>query len=123
MLMLAPDEGVGFFFLHSRTHPVRRGAWAESLSLWLVGEPSTVSPVRGDAAFDFRARQRFLEHLVAHIDSLEAYFMYRLLHSRQILLGRYRLRRFLCGFLIVHLLVLIDDFHRPGDHFFEPAAL
>jgi hypothetical protein len=47
-----------------------------------------VSRVGGDAAFDFRARQRFLEHLVAHIDSLQAYFMYRVFHSRQILTDR-----------------------------------
>ena len=80
-------------------------------------------PVRCQATFDFARRQRFLEHFIAHVDSLQAYFMHRLFHSRQVLLGLDCAGRFPCGFLIMVLPVPIDDFHRACDHSFEPAAL
>src|SRR6266540_3745492 len=57
--------------------------------------------MRCQAAFDFVARQGFLEHLIAHVNSLQAYFMHRLFHSRQVLLGLDCACRFPCGFFIV----------------------
>ena len=83
----------------------------------------SVAHERRQAIIDFVARQRFLEHLIAHVNSLEAHFMHGLFHSCQVLLVPDRPCRFPRGLLIVVLLVLIDDFHRSRRSFFRAGRL
>src|SRR5262245_16522852 len=78
--------------------------------------------VRCQATADFVARQWFLEHLIAHVNSSEAHLTHRVFYAAEVLLAVDCARCYSCGFLIMVFLVLINDFHRACDHSFEPAA-